>query len=93
MVSEQKYLGFVLSNKGDNMVNINHMKTKSKGIIWRIFNKLNSLNLGCYYFECALFFMKCMLRSSILFACDSYYELKETETRQLERIEEGFCKI
>ena len=92
MVSEQKYLGFVLSNKGDNMVNINHMKTKSKGIIWRIFNKLNSLNLGCYYFECALVFMKCMLRSSILFACESYYNLKETEIRQLERIEEGFLR-
>ena len=92
MVSEQKYLGFILSNKGDNMININHMKAKSKGIIRRIFNKLNSLNLGCYYFECALVFMKCMLRSSILFACESYYDLKETEVRQLERIEEGFLR-
>ena len=29
----QKYLGFVLSNTGDNMVNIRDMKTKSLGII------------------------------------------------------------
>ena len=35
--NEQKYLGFVLSNKGDNMANINSMKKKSKGIIRRIF--------------------------------------------------------
>ena len=44
--SQQKYLGFVLSDKGDNMVNINEMKKKSKGIIRRIFNKLDSLHLG-----------------------------------------------
>ena len=30
---EQRYLGFVLSSKGNNMVNINHMKKKSKGFI------------------------------------------------------------
>ena len=66
---QQKYLGFVLSSKGDNMVNINQMKNKSKGIIRRIFSKLNSLNLQKYYFECAMIFMNTMLRSSILYAC------------------------
>ena len=25
---EQRYLGFILSSKGDNMANINHMKKK-----------------------------------------------------------------
>ena len=89
---EQKYLGFVLSSKGDNMVNINHMKKKSKGIIRRISNRLNSLNLQKYYFECALVFLKTMLRSSILYACETYYDLKEKEIRQLERIEEGFLR-
>ena len=89
---EQKYLGFVLSSKGDNMVNISHMKKKSKGIIRRIFNRLNSLNLQKYYFECALVFLNTMLRSSILYACETYYNLKETEIRQLERIEEGFLR-
>ena len=32
-VEEQRYLGFVLSSQGNNMVNINSMKKKSKGII------------------------------------------------------------
>ena len=79
---EQKYLGFVLSNKGNNMVNINHMKEKSKGIIRRIFSKLESLHLKQYYFECAIVFMNTMLRSSILYACETYYNLKEGEIRQ-----------
>ena len=89
---EQKYLGFVLSSKGNNMVNISHVKKKSKGTIRRIFDKLNSLNLGQYYFESGLVMMNAMLRSSILYACETYYNLKEGEIRQLERIEEQFLR-
>ena len=88
----QKYLGFVLSNTGDNMVNIRNMKSKSVGIIRQIFSRLESLNLGNYYFECAIIFMNCMLRSSILYAAETYYNLTEKELREIERIEEGFLR-
>ena len=33
-----------------------------------------------------------MLRSSILYACETYYNLKENEMRELERIEESFLR-
>ena len=33
-----------------------------------------------------------MLRSSILYASETYYNLKETEIRVLERIEENFLR-
>ena len=89
---EQRYLGFVLSNSGNNMININHMKKKAKGIIRRIFIKLGNLNLQKYYVECAIIFLKVMLRSSILYACETYYNLKENEIRALEMIEEGFLR-
>ena len=36
--------------------------------------------------------MNSMLRPSILYAAEMYYNLKETELRQLERIEEGFLR-
>jgi hypothetical protein len=39
--SEQKYLGFVLSNTGDNMANIRALKKKSIGIIRSTLNKLD----------------------------------------------------
>lgn len=90
--ASQKYLGFVLSCTGDNMVNIRQMKNKSIGIIRQIFNRLDSLHLQKYYFECAVIFMKCMLRSSILYAAETYYDLKERELREIERIEEGFLR-
>ena len=89
---EQKYLGFVISSKGNNMVNIKEMKRKSIWIINKIFNKLDSLTLRKYYFECGMIFLNIMLRSSILYASECYYDLKETELRQLERIEEGYLR-
>ena len=33
-----------------------------------------------------------MLRGSILYGCDMYYNLKENEIRHLERIEEGYMR-
>ena len=33
-----------------------------------------------------------MLRGTILYACDMYYNLKETDLRQIERIEEEFLR-
>ena len=74
------------------MDNINEMKTKSIWIIRKIFKRLNGLNLQKYYFESAKIFLNVMLRSSILYACEAYYNLKENELRQLERIEEGFLR-
>ena len=89
---KHKYLGFVISNTGDNMVNISSMKDKSIGIIRQIFSRLESLNLRRYYFECAMVFMNSMLRSSILYAAETYHNLKETELREIERIEETFMR-
>ena len=89
---EQKYLGFILSNTGNNMANIREMKKKSYGVIRSTLNKLNSLNLKQYYFECALVLMNAMVRSSLLYAADMYYDLKESELRQIERIEENYLR-
>ena len=74
------------------MVNISQMKQKSIGVIRNIFKKLNSMNLRKYSFECALILMNAILRPTILYASDIYYNLKENEVRQLERIEEVYLR-
>ena len=89
---EQTYLGFVISNKGNNMANINQVKNKSIGTIRKIFNRLESSNLKKYYFESAIILLNAMLRPSILYSCEAYYDLKENEIRQLERIEESYMR-
>ena len=68
------------------------MKQKSIGIIKKIIAKLNSLNLNQYYFECSIILMNTMLRGTILYAADMYFNMKETEIRQLERIEEEYMR-
>ena len=90
--TQHKYLGFIISNKSDNMANIRQVKNKSIGVIRKIFRKLNSLKLRNYYFECAIILLNSILRPTILYAADMYYNLKETEVRQLERIEEQFLR-
>ena len=71
---EQTYLGFVISNKGENMANIRKGKQKSIGTVTQIINKLNSLNLLLF---CAVLLLNVILRGSILYACEVYYDLKE----------------
>ena len=90
--SEQKYLGFIISSQGDNMANIRTLINKSIGTRRTIFSKLNSMNLQKYYFECGVIFLNTMLRTSILYASETYYNLKESEIRQIERIEESFMR-
>ena len=89
---EYKYLGFIISCVGDNMANIKAIKDKSIGVIRTIMHKLEALNLERYYCECAMIFMNVMLRGSILYASETYYNLTENQLRSIERIEEGFLR-
>ena len=72
------------------MANINYLIRKSHGIMRNIFAKQNSLNLKQYYFESAIILMNAILRSSVYYACETYYDLKEREIRSLESIEENW---
>ena len=81
---EYKYLGFMISSSGNNMVNIRKLKNKSIGVIRTIFAKLSSLNLNQYFFECGKILMNSILRGTILYASDMYYDLKENEIKQIE---------
>ena len=91
-VNEFKYLGFTISNEGNNLSNIREIKKKSIGVLSKILMKLRSLNFGKYYFECSMILKNMILRPTILYGCESYYNLKESEVRQLERIEESFIR-
>ena len=89
---EYKYLGVIISCKGDNMANIRNIKSKSIGVTNKIHSKLKSLNLKEYYFECSMILMNVMLRGTILYSAELFYNLKENELRQIERIEEGYMR-
>ena len=58
------------------MANIRNIRNKSYGTIRTISTKLQELNLRKYYFECGMLFLNLMLRSSILYGSETYYNLK-----------------
>ena len=89
---DQKYLGFTISNSDNNMTNMRNARNKSFGTIKSILNKLRDLKLRKYHFECGMIFLNIMLRSSILYGSETYYNLKENELRALERIEESYMR-
>ena len=91
-VTEYKYLGFVISAEGNNMVNIIALRNKSIGVIRTIMTKLERLSLRKYYFECAIIFMNSILRGSIMYASDTYYNLTESQLRSIERIKETYLR-
>ena len=91
-VKEQKYLGFILSSNGNNIANIQAMERKSIGVIRTILNKMEKLKLRQYYFECSKIFMNVILRGSILYAGECYYNLTENNLRRIEKIEEKYMR-
>ena len=84
---EHKYLGFVISSDGTNLPNILSKQNKSANIIRQI--KCMIECLGTYTFECAFIYMRSLLRSSILYAAETYYNLTEKEVQKIESIEEN----
>ena len=81
------YMGYMLSYTCSNMPNIIHKKNKSIGT-QRLIVKLIE-PLGCYRFERALIYIGSLLRSSIPYGAETMCNVKETEWRELEKIEES----
>ena len=81
------YLGFMLSKKGDNFPNIIHKRNRSTGTQKNIIKLIEPL--GIYTFECALIYVKSLIRNSILYAAEAMYSVNESQYRALEAIEES----
>ena len=89
-MTEQKYLGFTISEDGSNHKNIEEKRKRAIGIIKVI--QFLVKGLGKYTIECGMIYLNSLLRSSILFAAETMYDVKENDYRQLERIEEDMIR-
>ena len=88
-VSELKYLGFIISENASNVANISSKKNKSMGNIRNIMNMIQGLR--SYTIQNGLIYFHSLLRSSIIYAGETYYNLTERNNRMLENIEEDVC--
>ena len=85
-VNQLKYLGFVISEDASNVPNISEKKKKSIGIIRSIMNTIKGL--GTYTIKNGVIYLNSLLRGSILYSAETYYNLSERNLRSLESIEE-----
>jgi hypothetical protein len=85
-VTETKYLGFVISENASNVPNIADKQKKSIGTIKTIINIIKGLET--YTVRNGLIYLNSLLRSSILYGAETYYNLTENNIRMIERIEE-----
>ena len=70
---EIKYLGFVVSEDAKNVKNILGRRNKSSNTIRNIKSMISGL--GTYSLEAGIIYFKSLLRSSLLYAAETYYNL------------------
>ena len=58
----------------------------------KIFNYLNDIFLGPYFFQAALMFRSSLLLNSILVNSESWYNVTQDDVKQLEFVEKIFQK-
>ena len=85
--SSLMYLGHVLSKNGGNLENIIDKRNKSFGTQKQILKMVEGL--GPFRFEGALIYIHTLIRTSILYAAETMYNVTESELRALESIEES----
>ena len=89
-VSQIKYLGFVIADNASNVQNILDKKKKSHGTIRSIISMIKGLET--HSIQNGLIYMNSLLRSSVLYAAETYYNLTERNLRMIEMIEEECLK-
>ena len=88
--SEQKYLGYIISDDGSNMKNILAKEKRAHGVKREIQYLIQGL--GKFTFESSMIYINSLLRSTTLFAAETMYNISEKDYRQIERIDEDMMR-
>ena len=91
-VTEDVYLGDILSSNGKNTKNIKSRISKGLGIINQIFNMLDNISFGPHYFEMALLFRDSMLINGTLNNAEIWYNFGKNEIEEFECLDRLFLR-
>ena len=86
-VTEDVYLGDVISNDGKNKKNVENRISKGLGIITQIMNLLESISFGQHYIEIALLLRESMFLNGILNNVEVWYGLTQSEIEEFEDLD------
>ena len=86
-VSEDTYLGDIISEDGKNTKNIRNRISKGVGIISQIMNMLETVTLGEHYFTTAVFLRESKFLNGILTNSEIWYGLTNDEINEIESLD------
>ena len=89
-VSEDKYLGDILSCDAKNTKNVHDRFSKGNGIISKIFSIIDTLCFGPYLFEIAVLLRNSMLINGVLNNAEIWYNLLPSKIKLLESLDKIF---
>ena len=91
-VSEDVYLGDIISNDGKNTKNVKSRISKGLGIINQIFNILDNVSFGSHFFAMAMLLRDSMLINGILTNAEIWYNVNKTEIEEFESLDRLFFR-
>ena len=87
-VSEEKYVGDLISDNGKHIANIAQSRSKGIGMVNEILSILNHLCLGHHHFKGAMMLRTAMLHAVLLTNSETWLRLSPKDIRCLERVDE-----
>ena len=91
-VTEETYLGDILSNDGRNTKNIKNRVSKGVGIVNQIFNMLENIVFGPHYFEIAVLLRDSMLINGTMTNAEIWYNFSKSEIEEFENVDRLFFR-
>ena len=91
-VTEDKYLGDIISSDGKNSKNISARLSKGLGIITQILHMLDSVSLGEYYMEIAILFREALFVNGILTNAEVWYGFSDSEIQEFEDLDKHLLR-
>ena len=91
-VSEETYLGDILSCDGKNAKNIRSRISKGIGIISQIMNISDGVSFGPHHFEIAMLLRESMLVNGVTTNAEIWYNLSESDIQEFENLDKLFIR-
>ena len=91
-VEQERYLGDIISNDGENTKNITARKNRGTGVVNEVISILEEICFGKHHFIVAMVLRNALLISSLLTNAEAWYNLSNTEIIELEKVDESLMR-